>query len=536
MKPNADVLIVGAGPVGLFLAAALSRDGLDVLLIERMAERSYFCKALGITARTMELFDDFGIAQDAADAGIWLRGVTTFTDNAPGPSMELPPGLPFGNLSLAQFEAERILEACLARHGGHVQYGWTLASFVEEADGIRAELLGPGTISQTVKSRFIIGCDGAHSTVRKILGLDFAGDRFPQTFVLADLELHWPLERGRFYRFNVSAAGDRPATTLAAVPVAGSENRYRLSTVLPDSILHTAEGERSAAPTLEEIRAFVTPFLPPGTTLSRMHWSSIYRVSHRLVSSYSRGRAFLAGDAAHLHPPVGGQGMNTGLQDAYNLAWKLSMAVRDTAGPDLLDSYSTERRAVGLELVANTSRALNETLSQRSPMPGMRETQLLIGYRDSPIVREDRLPPDNAAPFAGDRAPNAGCLRRNYVEQSFRLHERLGRGRHCLIGYVSDESELTAFVELARNARTAFGDRASSFAIIPHDSLLGDREALPVLRDTDGEFAANYSAVPGMCWLVRPDGYLGWVSTSPTVEGLTAAIAIIAKSPISGEA
>ena len=535
MKPNTDVLIVGAGPVGLFLAAALSRDGLDVLLIERMAGRSYFCKALGITARTMELFDDFGIAQDAADAGIWLRGVTTFNDNAPGPSMELPPGLPFGNLSLAQFEAERILEDCLARHGGHVQYGWTLAGFVEEVDGIRAELLGPGAVRQTVRSRFIIGCDGAHSTVRKTLGLDFAGDRFPQTFVLADLELHWPLERGRFYRFNVSAAGDRPATTLAAVPVAGSQTRYRLSTVLPDGILQAAEGERPAAPTLEEVRAFMTPLLPPDTILSEIHWSSIYRVSHRLVSSYSRGRAFLAGDAAHLHPPVGGQGMNTGLQDAYNLAWKLSMAVRGTASVGLLDSYSTERRAVGLDLVENTSRALHEALSQHSPMPGMRETQLLVGYRDSPIVRDDRPLPDNALPSAGDRAPNAGGLRRIYIEQPFRLHERLGRGRHCLIGYASDESELTAFVDLARKAMTVLGDRTSSFAIIPKGSRLGDRESLPILCDAEGEFAANYSAAPGMCWLVRPDGYLGWVSASPTVNKLAAASGIIAKSPIGGK-
>ncbi|HEY0469146.1 MAG TPA: FAD-dependent monooxygenase, partial [Polyangiaceae bacterium] len=308
MKTNVDVLIVGAGPVGLFLATALSREGREVLLVDRMTERSFFCKALGITARSLELFDDFGIMQETVDAGTWLHGVSTFSDSAPGPTMEVPEGLPFGSLSLAQYEVERILEACLARHGGKVHYGWMLAGFTEEAGGLRAELTGPDGATQTVTSRFIVGCDGGRSSVRTTLGLDFAGGQFPQTFVLADLDLDWQLARGRFYRFNLSANAGRAATTLVAVPVAGSVTRYRLSTTLPDGVLETPDGERPNPPTLDEVRALTTPLLPAGTTMRDMHWSSVYRVSHRLVSSYSKGRAFLAGDAAHLHPPVGGQG------------------------------------------------------------------------------------------------------------------------------------------------------------------------------------------------------------------------------------
>jgi hypothetical protein len=274
----------------------------------------------------------------------------------------------------------------------------------------------------------------------------------------------------------------------------------------------------------------MTPLLPAGTTMSSMHWSSIYGVSHRLVSSYSKGRGFLAGDAAHLHPPVGGLGLNTGIQDAYNLAWKLALAMRGIASPDLLASYSVERRAVGLDLVENTTRALNETLAQRSPMPGIRETQLTITYRGSPIVRDERSDATGSELAAGDRAPDAGGLRRTYVEQPFRLHERLGRGRHVLLGVASDEAGLLAVDRLADLARTALGKAASCFAVAPRGSALGDREDIPVLRDAANEFVAAYGATPGTTLLIRPDGHIGWLSPSPSANGLTAALGLLVRA------
>ncbi|GLK72176.1 3-(3-hydroxyphenyl)propionate hydroxylase [Ancylobacter dichloromethanicus] len=500
-----------------------------MLLVDKMHERTFFTKALGITARTLELFDDFGIVQDAIDAGTWLYGVTTFNDGAPGPSMDIPDILPFGSLSLAQYEAERILEACLHRHGGTVDYGWTLTSFDETADGVHAELSGPDGATRSVESRFIVGCDGGRSAVRSGLELSLEGGQFPQTFVLADLEIDWNLPRGRFYRFNLSAGGERPATTLVAVPVAGSVRRYRLSTVLPDALLHTGEGERPTPPSFDEICAFMTPLLPEGTRLDTMHWSSVYRVNHLIVSSYAKGRGFLAGDAAHMHPPVGGQGLNTGLQDAYNLAWKLALAQRGRASAGLLESYSSERRAVGLDLVENTSRALNETLAQRSPLPGMRETQLLVTYRGSSIVRDERGDPSQEGIAAGDRVPDAGGLRRTYVGLPFRLHERLGRGRHVLFCYAADEAVLEALVEIGCLAKKALGEAVSCFAIVPKDCALADREDMPLLHDADGEFAATFGAASGMTWLIRPDGYIGWFGPTPSPEGLEAALGLIAE-------
>jgi 2-polyprenyl-6-methoxyphenol hydroxylase-like FAD-dependent oxidoreductase len=321
MKSAVDVLIVGAGPVGLLLAAELSRDGVEVLLIDRLIRRSYFCKALGITPRTLEIFDDLGFVQDGIDAGVWLRGVSSFDDGVPGPTMDVPTDLGYGSLSLAQFDTERLLEGCLHRHGGEVSYGHSLAGIEECTNGVRAQIANGSGIMHTVECRWLVGCDGAHSKVRSTLGLEFEGGQYPQTFVLADLEVDWDLPRGRMYRFNSKASG----MSLAAVPVHGSARRYRLSTMMPEATADHQSGTigEGTAPSLTQIANMMDSLLPQGTRLSSLHWSSVYHVSHRIAPCYSKGQILLAGDAAHLHPPVGGQGMNTGLQDAHNLAWKL---------------------------------------------------------------------------------------------------------------------------------------------------------------------------------------------------------------------
>jgi hypothetical protein len=252
-----------------------------------------------------------------------------------------------------------------------------------------------------------------------------------------------------------------------------------------------------------------------------MHWSSTYRVSHRIVPTYSKGRVFLAGDAAHLHPPVGGQGMNTGLQDAHNLAWKLALASRGLASQALLDSYSVERHAVGLDVVENTSRALHDVLAQRVQLPAMRESQLLISYRDSPIVKDERASATTAMLAAGDRAPNVGQLLRPFVGQRFRLHERLGRGRQVLLGYVDDDpTTADTLAAMLRLLRTTFGEWAGGCAIAPPGRRPPEREDLPVLTDAAGEFASAFAARPGTAWLIRPDGYIGWCSEVPSTAGL----------------
>jgi 2-polyprenyl-6-methoxyphenol hydroxylase-like FAD-dependent oxidoreductase len=189
---DVDVLVIGAGPVGLLLGTELQRDGVAVKVVDRMPNRGFFSKALGITARTLEIFDDLGIADRAIEAGTWLTGVETWVDGAmvPERSMRIPEdGLPYGSLSLAQYETERLFEVAFAEHGGRVNYGCTLDSFTDNGEAVEARMTGAQGEALTVRCRWLVGCDGAHSKVRSALGLSFEGDQYPQTFALADVDV-----------------------------------------------------------------------------------------------------------------------------------------------------------------------------------------------------------------------------------------------------------------------------------------------------------------------------------------------------------
>jgi 2-polyprenyl-6-methoxyphenol hydroxylase-like FAD-dependent oxidoreductase len=378
--------------------------------------------------------------------------------------MQVPEqGLPYGSLSLAQYETERLLEAAFTEHGGRVHYGFKLDSFVETDEGVEAFLTGPKGEARTVRCRWLVGCDGSHSKVRLALGLSYEGAQFPQTFALADVDVDWDHPRGPMYRFEWSDAA-RAKTSVAAVPVRGSARRYRLSMIVPDE--HSASLAGVAAPDFDTMRALLLPSLPEGTQLSSMRWSSVYRVSHRIASGYGHGRVFIAGDAAHIHPPVGGQGMNTGLQDAHNLAWKLAYVAKGLAHPKLLDSYSAERHPVGVDVVQSTSAALNAVLARQAANPAMRETQLLVTYRGSPIVADMCADADPELPAPGDRLPDACGLSQRFVGRPRRLHEFTGHGRHVLLGYVDAAgAQVDAFVDGYRALAGLLPDAASAVLV-----------------------------------------------------------------------
>lgn len=529
---STGVLIVGAGPVGLMLANHLQRQGVAVAIIDRQPGRQFFSKALGITARTLEIFDDLGILDEAIDRGIWLRGIRAYENGAEVGAFDLPEsGLPFGALSLAQYEVERLLEANLHRHGGRVETGWALDGFTEDADGVVARLVGTDetAASRELRCQWLVGCDGAHSRVRSGLGLGFDGGKFPQTFVLGDLDVEWSLPRGYFYRFNTTSDGPL-LNSLAVVPVHGSPKRYRLSTMLHEGPeLSAAEGAEVPPPDLERIMAIAGGLLPAGTGLSNLRWSSIYRVSHRIVPAYSQGRVFLAGDAAHIHPPIGGQGMNTGLQDAYNLAWKLGLAARGLAAPGLLASYDAERRPVGLDVVEGTSRALNAVLANKAAMPGIKETQLLVGYPGSPITVASTGEADGS-PQAGDRAPDAYGLTRPFVAHATRLHRRLGGGLHVLVCAVGDEG-FGPFVPLADVLERRLPGLGRCLGIVAKEATVVGEERAPLLQDAEGSFREAYAARPGMAWLVRPDGHVAWTGMVSDVAGLVQALDLVVVPP-----
>jgi 2-polyprenyl-6-methoxyphenol hydroxylase-like FAD-dependent oxidoreductase len=521
LNAAADILIVGAGPVGLLLATELRRDGVDVRLVDRMPARTFYCKALGITPRTIEIFEDIGIAQRAIEAGTWLTGIETWRDGVrdPARSMSVPrQGLPYGSLSLAQFETERLLEAALAAHGQRVEYGVELVAFEEREGAVHAHLTDSRGQAHTMRCRWLVGCDGAHSKVRSTLGLPFEGGQYPQTFALADLDVEWDLPRGPMYRFDWSE-GARPKASLAAVPIRGSAHRYRLSVIVPEE--RAVALADTPSPDFETMRALLLPASPDGTQLSSMRWSSVYRVSHRIVPAYSRGRVFVAGDAAHIHPPVGGQGMNTGLQDAHNLAWKLSLAAKGLAQPELLESYSEERHPVGVDVVQSTSAALNAVFAREAATPAMRETQLLVTYRGSHIVADECPDMDATSPAPGDRVPELGSLQQAFVGHARRLHECVGRGRHVLLGYIdAPGTQYDAFVEGWSALDALPHELASAVLIVAPGCEVPANEQITVLTDAANEFTAAFRATGGTVWGVRPDAHIGWRSRHCSKEAV----------------
>ena len=521
-----DVLVAGAGPVGLTAAVELRRLGLACRIVDRLPARLPFAKAVGIQPRTLEIWDRMGLVRAVLDAAVRMRGQLTYLDGAAQDRIDLalPPEVPYCFAALPQYETERILEEFLGRFGTGIERGTELESFSQDAGGVTSRLTGPSGAQQEVRSRFLVGCDGAHSTVRKGLGLTFEGGAFPEEYMLADVEVDWDLPRGYGVRAMHRGADGGIDDLLVCIPLPGTR-RYRMSTLVPpelsaagrarDEVAHGLEAGR--APELRHIQSVLDRLSPQPTTASALRWSSVFRISHRLVDRYGDGRVFIAGDAAHIHPPTGAQGMNTGIQDAYNLAWKLALAVGGGAHPRLLDSYDAERRPVGAEVVGRTVRHATEGVQSDPADPAtvmLREAQLLVGYRGSPIVG----PPDQdegaCGPQPGDRAPDCGGLTAEIAEYPLRLYDLLRERGHLLLLYRPPDAG-DAFEELAAMAGELSRGQVESCV------LLGERTpegatTLAAYRDARGEFARGYAVRGATAFVVRPDGYLGARLCPPT--------------------
>lgn len=434
--------------------------------------------------------------------------------------MTLPPDIPFGFIAIPQYETERVLREELALRGVHVERGLRLTGFEQDAEGVTATLAGDDG-EETVRALYLVGADDAHSAVRKGLGLTFEGAAFEEQHMLADVEVDWSLPRG----YGMRAMHQTDGATddlLVCIPLAQSDalrasahrrrSRYRMSMLVPaelsagpsDGIAHGFEGDRK--PELHHIQAVLDRLSPERTIAQNVRWSSVFRISHRIVNAYGRGRVFVAGDAAHIHPPTGAQGMNTGIQDAHNLAWKLALAVSGVAAPGLLDSYDAERRPVGEDVVRRTVRSAREGIGADSDDPDFvirREAQLLIDYGDSPIVSAG----------AGTRAPDATGLTRDAVTGPLRLFSLLGRG-HTLLLHAREDAgpaDVERFERAARaTATTAHGQVAVYLIAAPGANVA--TTVLPLIRDSGSEFARTY-ATRGDSMFVRPDGYLGFAGT-----------------------
>lgn len=378
MAADDEIIIAGAGPTGLIMALTLARLGVSFRIIDPKPGPADESRALGIQARTLEFYTMLGIAEKIVKSGICVdtvhlvdegREKTRFSLTRMGEGLSPFPYL----LVLAQDAHERLLIEALREKGHQVEWNTRLDSLEQDGGTVRA-LLIRGEDRETVVCGWLIGCDGAHSTVRKSLDIGFPGGTNEGLFFVADVVTDMPSE-------DVFAAFTEETVCLM-FPVRREAGEQRLIGVVPPGV--------AAQPELDFEGIRPLPERTLGIKVKELNWFSTYHVSHRVAETFRKGRCFLAGDAGHVHSPVGGQGMNTGIGDAFNLAWKLAAAIRKEAPQEILDSYEPERIAFAKTLVATTDRAFGPLVRRSGWSKMLRSLVLPNALRI--LTRAPRLP------------------------------------------------------------------------------------------------------------------------------------------------
>lgn len=488
-----DVLICGAGAAGLTLAIDLARRGLSFRLIEKMAAPFHGSRGKGIQPRTQEVFEDLGILDRIVAAGgnyppeRRYASDGSHVDTAVIEHRSPTPSEPYPTpLMVPQFLTESVMRERLAELGHAPVFGCELLGFEDDGGGVTARLAGRQGETM-LRARWLVGADGGRSLVRHALDIGFPGKTLGVRAVVADVMLTG-LERDFWHRFG----GDDLSRQIMLCPLAGTD-MFQLQGPIP------ASGEIDlSAPGLNTLVAERTG--SNAIRIDSVAWASAYTMHARLADRYRVGNVFLVGDAAHIHPPTGGQGLNTSVQDAYNLGWKLAAVARG-ADHTLLDSYEQERRPVAASMLGLATRLLDA--HRRGDTRRGREVQQLdIGYRDSALAMEQ--PARTAGLAAGDRAPDA--LVWSAAGQSKRLFD-LFQGPHW----------------------TMLGYHAQRGAIAPrpglHIHVLGPHGDL---YDENHYFRAAYALAAGSWVLVRPDGHVGAIaSTTETLENYLLKVGLI---------
>ncbi|NUS08444.1 MAG: NAD(P)-binding protein [Nonomuraea sp.] len=354
-----DVLIVGAGPAGLALAASLARQGVDAVVTDRAASGANTSRAAVVHARTLEVLRTIGASEELVSRGIAVPRFTVRDRDRVLLTVafdKLPTDFPY-TLLVPQDITEQVLLDRLRAAGGTVHRPYEITAVEQDATGVTATTAD----GRAIRASYVVGADGMHSTVREHTGISFTGDTYAQSFVLADV------------RLNRAGAEDEvslyfdPAGVTVLAPLPGG--RHRIVATVDEA---PERPDRAAVQALLDARG---PRSSPAE-VTELVWSSRFRVHHRLADHYRAGRIFLAGDAAHVHSPAGGQGMNTGIQDALNLADKLTAVLRDGAPETTLDAYEAERRPIAEEVVAFTHKMTKIATVGSGPLRSLRNTAL----------------------------------------------------------------------------------------------------------------------------------------------------------------
>ena len=523
------VLVVGAGPVGLALAAVLDHHGVRCRIIDRADTPAPLSKAAGLQARTLEILDELHLAPAFLDQGVRL---TTSEVREGG---ELVAAVDFRTiaaetrfpfvLGMPQATTEALLADRLRDRGIEVERGVELAEVRQDERGVNTILRDRAGSTETVACRWLAGCDGPQSTVREALRIPLEGGDLRTSYALGDVDLAWE---------------QAPDTAMLLLQEHGSmqvfpigPSRWRLAV---DCGHLRAEG-RPVPPTPEDLQDFCDAYLPAPARVGKVHWSTYYCVHHRGAVRFRARRAFLLGDAAHLHSPITFQGMNAGIQDAWNLGWKLALAERGWSTDTLLGSYDAERRDVDLHITRDSGN-VDRLFTRRSPvtaatrdvllpfaasLPGYerhmarRTAQPSYGYRSSPAVghhrgetatrvgHEPKVQPGDLAPDAPFTTDAGARIRdgRSYVSLVF-----TGDGH--------DDAELEPVVNLRLPGRPVI----RTVLVTRVAGLRARRSGTSIVSDSGGGIHRAWDVTEPTHVLVRPDGYVGWRATPPDADSL----------------
>jgi 2-polyprenyl-6-methoxyphenol hydroxylase-like FAD-dependent oxidoreductase len=526
MNDDTDVLIVGAGPTGLMTALELNRHGVDCQLVEQRTEPAPYSRALVLQARSLELLEMHGIADQLVRAGYLAPGFNFGADDRTPAMVEMyhsDTRHPY-MLTLSQEATEKALRARLDEVGGGIRTGQQLVGLTQQPDRVVARLRSTtGDDEHTVQARYLVDCSGAHSTVTSQLGVVSQSGAFDGSALIADVLVDGELPRG-FVSLHASSRG-----ALALIPFQDEHVRVIAFDLTKLQVPHTLPLE------LDDVQDTIDAIVPYPLRLREPQWITRFHAPFRLLESYRVGRVFFAGDAAHLFIPTAGQGMNTGLQDGFNIAWKLAQVCRGSAPERLLDTYQEERHAVGAATMKLSdmlfevfirqarstvfrhlsTRLLGTALSLRPVQRQMsgRVSQTGVTYRATDLSKAQRgrrrlrtgLGPGDRVPdldLAGMRGPDA------------RLYDLLREPGYLLAAYTSSyrsRRERERVTALLRRTAHQYPGIAQAVLVLS-EGLPADGE-VPSLVDVRRHFREKLSARSGDLFLVRPDGYLAFRTT-----------------------
>jgi 2-polyprenyl-6-methoxyphenol hydroxylase-like FAD-dependent oxidoreductase len=488
-RPDCQVLVVGAGPTGLVLAADLLARGISTRIIDKGDGVHLETRALAVHARALEALDYMGLADRLVDHGQMVRWFSFYTDGKRRVSLDLARNgtrFPF-MLDIPQHQTEALLRARIAELGGVIEQGTELTALADEPAGVTATVRDADGQPRQITAGYLAGCDGAHSRVRRELGLPFRGHPYPQDWLLADVRLDWARPENEVHVFF--RAGGTP---LICFPM--REHRWRL--VVPFA------GDRApGAPDLAEIQQLVDQRAPEPLVASDPTWLASFHCHRRSTNTYRRGHVLLAGDAVHIHTPAGGQGMNTGITDAHNLGWKLALVAAGRAPDQLLDTYGAEREPVAEQVL------------------GLTHTLVRFGAMTHPVKRALR---DAIIPAAFGAGPVHRRAVRRFTQVSVAYPAssltKTGRGRGCGrprpgqrvpdIEVLTAEGPSRLFTVLRSGHHVIVVTRADPDSALANPALEPYRDLVGVVTCGSPDTRAFRGTRTASVLLVRPDGYL----------------------------